>query len=81
LTAELAAWLDVPKEFELELSGVEEQSLRIALGVRSEYISKVDRPVLTINYRGGRMLGGEWAFVVDQSCLRILHDGLAEALG
>ena len=61
-------WLDHRTEFEIELSGVSNQSLRMTLGERDDLIYRPDRPALTVSYRGERMKA-EWFFVVDQTCL------------
>ena len=40
----------------------------------------MDRPVCEIRYAAERMPEGRWNFVVDQSCIRLLHEDLVRML-
>jgi len=86
LERELAEWLSLPldalSERRLtsshELAFVPGQELRLEFGPRADTIA--DRhEVLTVTFGAGS-LRGTTRLVTDQSCLRIFHEGLAEAL-
>lgn len=63
---------------EFELACLPEQSLRIALGDRSDTISD-SHPVVTISLTAGPMKG-EYHFLTDQSCLSIFSDELTREI-
>lgn len=46
---------------------------------REDIITSNDKPVVTIKFRVGRVVG-EFCFVTDQSCLRLFADDLAGAI-
>ena len=46
-------------------------------GIRSDLISSIDKPVVTIQYKFGKLCG-EFALITDQSCLRDFTKGLSQ---
>ena len=82
LLDELEQWLLKPKPISLELAKCRttRQSLTISLGVREDLICLLERPACTISYSSNSFEAGKWHFVVDQSCIRIFHEGLRAAL-
>lgn len=52
--------------------------LNLIFAARSDTISSEDKPVVTANYRIGRMTG-EFSFVTDQSCLKLFADEVNRA--
>ena len=83
----LREWLGLPlaqlRDHVLEIScgmgGLFDQSLCLTLGQRADTISD-GRPVATLEYIVGR-LRGELSYPVDQSCLRIMAEGIEAVLG
>ncbi|HKG48312.1 MAG TPA: hypothetical protein VKB02_16365 [Pyrinomonadaceae bacterium] len=73
--AHLEKWLSGPFEFELQLSPSSGPLVMLFLGVREDFISKVDRPVFSLKYSSSRMKS-EWCFVADHSCIDLLLQGL-----
>jgi len=71
----LEKWLSEPSEFELQLSASSEIFVTLFIGVREDFISKVDRPVFSLRYNSSRMKS-EWCFVVDRSSIDIFLQGL-----
>ena len=82
LLDELEQWLLKPKPISLELAKCRTtyQSLTISLGVREDLICSLERPACTISYCSNSFEVGKWRFVVDQSCIRIFHEGLRASL-
>jgi hypothetical protein len=86
LARTLGEWLSLsPAELRdraLELScgmgGLHDQSILLTLGRRDD-TSSMGRPVATVSYLVGRMRG-ELTYIVDQSCLRVLMEGIERAL-
>jgi len=72
---QLEKWLSGPFEFELQLSAAREPLVMLFIGVREDFISKVDRPVFSLRYSSSRMKC-ESSFVVDQSCINLFRQGL-----
>lgn len=64
----LEKWLSNPFEFELQLSVSSEPLVTLFIGVREDFISKVERPVFSLWYSSSRMKS-ESCFVVDRSCV------------
>jgi hypothetical protein len=86
LSAHLHEWLSLPAakqnatalELSCAMGSLFDQSLRLALGARSDTLAG-GRPVATLQFRIGRMQG-EFTYVVDPICLRILAEGIDEAM-
>jgi hypothetical protein len=71
----LENWLCNPFEFELQLSATNESLVTLFIGVREDFISKVDRPVFSLQYSSSRMKA-ESCFVIDRSCIDLFLQGL-----
>ncbi len=78
LREELTTWLREPHEFTLAL-GDESQALVVSIGIRDDVICSIEKAACTIRYGTSRLAIESW-FVVDQSCIRILRDGVQEWL-
>jgi len=86
LVGTLGEWLALPLgqlrdhslAFSCGMGGLFDQSLRLSLGQRDDTISD-GRPVATLEYIVGR-LKGELSYPVDQSCLRIMAEGIEGVL-
>lgn len=86
LSSFLRSWLHLPladqanhpPAFDANVGGLFDQSLIMSLGKRDDTIS-AGKPVATFRYIAGR-LRGELSFVTDQSCLRILSEGIDAVL-
>jgi hypothetical protein len=82
----LRAWLDLPVDEQArtvlytssELNGRYEEFLRLTFSPREDTISD-GHPVATFSYRHA-FVEGELRYVADQSCVRILADGIRDAL-
>jgi hypothetical protein len=79
-TDELESWLSTPKEISLGLSGDRHQIFDISIGVRPDTICSIDRPVFSLSHASRSFAIGRWSFVIDQSCVRCLLEGLHQAL-
>jgi hypothetical protein len=79
LWRQISRWMEQPFEFECDLGGGADNVLTSSLGIDPELICSVDRPVCTVSYHQGALLL-MWKAVVDQTCVRIFSDGLAQAL-
>jgi hypothetical protein len=73
-------WLSAPKPIRVGLCERGAQQLWISFDVSEDFICSIDRPVCEIRYAAERMPEGRWNFVVDQSCIRLLHDDLIRVL-
>jgi hypothetical protein len=71
----LENWLNNPFEFELQLSATNEPMVLLFVGVRDDFISRVDRPVFSLQYSSSRMKA-ESCFVIDRSCIDLFLQGL-----
>jgi hypothetical protein len=73
----LESWLAKPFEFELALSDNSEPvpEISICVGPRDDFISKIDRPVFSLNYTSFHMKS-EWYFVTDYTCINLTLQGL-----
>jgi hypothetical protein len=78
----LGEWQSNPNEFVCDLGGKElgDQRLTFAMGRNERLICSTLKPALTFSYSDGASMAGEWAFVVDQSCIRLCADELARIL-
>jgi len=78
----LKFWQISMKGFEVNIASREEkgQQLIISIGKSEELICSVSKPVCVISYSSGSAMQARWAFVVDQSCIRICTDGIAELI-
>jgi hypothetical protein len=75
----LESWLAKPFEFELDLSDNNEPvpEISVCVGPRDDFISKIDRPVFSLNYTSFHMKS-EWCFETDYTCINITLQGLNE---
>ncbi len=76
----LIRWLDANTGFCVVLSDDESQSLTISLGIDERFISSPTKPVFSGSYSAGPSFKVEWAFVVDQSCVRLMMEELKGVL-
>lgn len=81
LIVALGAWLEQPRPISIELcpAPAKDQSLVRSVGDVAGLITAADKPGCRIRYTGTVFRGGDWAFVVDQSCIRIFYDDLCAA--
>jgi hypothetical protein len=72
LNAKLLSWLNNRAEFRLELSPYSRQttSIHVGLGLDSQWICSIDKPVFCFQYKEGVSIIIETSFVVDQSCVQ-----------
>jgi hypothetical protein len=78
----LVEWQVNPSEFVCRL-GTEkggDQVLTFAVGRDANLICNVLRPACILTYECGAAMVGRWAFLVDQSCIRLCSDSLGEFL-
>jgi len=80
LIANLDKWLKFSESFFLEIADGNDQSLTFFLGDDSGLICSGDKPACVIKYVGTSFRGGEWAFVVDTSCIEVFNEGLRDML-
>ncbi len=78
LYAEIDDWLASPRPIRVDL-GEAHQAVRVQLDKQEHMISSLDRPVFELVYDTMRFCA-TIRFVTDQSCLRILRDGLGRWL-
>jgi hypothetical protein len=73
----LKSWLAKPFEFELALSDNSETvpEILVYIGPRDDFISKIDRPIFSLNYTSFHMKA-EWCFVMDYTCINLTLQGL-----
>ena len=76
----LNIWLSTPKSIRVGLCERGAQQLWISFDVSEDFICSMDRPVCEIRYAAERMPEARWNFLVDQSCIRLLHDDLTRVL-
>jgi hypothetical protein len=48
----------------------------VRIGKNEGLLFTRDKPALTLTYRGTPAMEGTWAFLLDQSCVRLGADGL-----
>lgn len=79
LLSKLKKWLESPGEISCSLSTpTSGQTLLISLGSHHNVIIDRGKSVICMTYEAGHAFKGEWAFVVDQSCVRIAVEELAQ---
>jgi hypothetical protein len=76
----LDAWLEGQALFSTSLVESPGQGFRIGLSLRDDVICSSDKPVFEVDYEAGFSVRTQWAYVVDQSCVRIASDELGELL-
>ena len=78
LCKKLDAWLELPEEFSCDLSEPTRsyQEIIFSLGRRPEFISSIDKPVFELQVIISPTVVSKYAFIVDQSCIRICRDEL-----
>ena len=79
LLRRVETWLANRDEFRVNIAG-EDQVLEVEILLREDSIVSRDKPSCTVRYRWGASVSTECAFVVDESCMRILHQELSLAL-
>jgi len=78
LRERLIEWHVNPSSFSIEL-GVrhgEGQQLAFAIGQDDGLIYSVGKPACMLTYACGSAMKGRWAFVVDQSCIRLCAESI-----
>lgn len=82
LRLHLLAWPANPGRFRCELGSPQAAAQRLSLsfGMEAELISSAEKPACRIDYQGGPSMAASWAFVVDQSCIRLAGDELGAVL-
>ena len=80
LIAELAEWLEKPKELSVDLSADVYEVFSISFEISKKLISSLEKPACTVTYASGSFQVGKWSFIVDQSCMRIFYDELKLAI-
>ena len=79
LLSKLTCWLDTPEEISCFLSmPASGQTLRVSLGSHHNVIIDRGKSVFCMTYEASHAFKGEWAFVVDQSCVRIAVEELTQ---
>lgn len=83
LLSNFEAWLDRRASFEQSIDATEgdDQFLRFSVGRSSAFIYTSEQPTFTVAARFGGYFSFESAFVVNESCVRLARDSLAELLG
>ncbi|QSI33331.1 hypothetical protein GNX71_28705 [Variovorax sp. RKNM96] len=81
LRERLVEWQVNPSAFTLELGAAKgDQQIAFAIGQVQGLICSVDKPACTLTYACGAAMQGRWSFVVDQSCIRLCAEAMAEFL-
>lgn len=82
LRRRLVEWQINPSDFVCDLGAGTggDQALTLSIGRDSELIYSVGKPTCALTYRCGASMSGRWAFVVDQSCIRLCAESLNEFL-
>ena len=79
LRERLVEWQVNPSAFALELGAAKgDQQLTLAIGQVQGLICSVEKPACTLTYACGAAMQGRWSFVVDQSCIRLCAEAMAE---
>ena len=81
---QLSKWLRTPIEefasdslnLKEELAGLDSQSFEIEFGSRDDLVISIGHIACTISYKTNALMG-QTSYVVDQSCIQILADGLS----
>jgi hypothetical protein len=76
IIAQLAQWLESPHPIELNFSPDRTQTFKLRFAVEPRVICSPEKPVCRMIYHSFLTTFG-FGCVVDQSCIRILHDSLA----
>jgi hypothetical protein len=79
LLMDFELWLTYGATFKREVETYLNSSIQFQLNQRRELISREDQPVFTFAYSVGS-LKLEYAYVVDETCVRIAADGLRAVL-
>jgi len=80
LREKLVEWQINPSGFKLEL-GVQsgnDQRLSFSIGRQKDLIYSVDKPAATISYLSGASMEAKWAWIVDQSCIRLCAESIKD---
>ena len=82
LRQRLVEWQVNPAGFTCELcdAAAEDQSLSMTIGRDERLIADLFKPAFIVTYDAGPSMAGRWAFLVDQSCLRLCAESLGEFL-
>jgi hypothetical protein len=78
LRQRLVEWQSNPAEFVCELCDAAEgdQRLALSIGRDDDLIYSAGKPACILTYACGASMTGRWAFVVDQSCIRLCAESL-----
>ena len=76
VAAELEKWTVDQAPFRLALVDTPGCRLSMSVGARDDFISSAMKPVFAMEYDRGPRLRAAWAYVVDQTCIRIMLEEL-----
>jgi len=78
LRARLDDWMACRSSFACQIcpEGHGDQTLMVSIGTRIDVICSTEKPTFTLTYQCGHSMVAEWAFVVDQSCMRGWRESL-----
>ena len=79
LVNEVEHWLKSPRNFKVQLCDNDQQLLSIAVEDKHRLITSKRKPVFSLACSSGRT-GFECHYIIDPTCLSILHEGLVSSL-
>jgi hypothetical protein len=80
LREKLVEWQVNPSSFSVEL-GIQsggDQRLSFSIGQEKTLIYSADKPAVTISYSCNASMESKWAWVVDQSCIRLCAESIRD---
>lgn len=81
LLTDFHRWRDEGMLFERRItSAVAGPNLSVSIGRDPGLIYSVDKPAFIVCYSNGAAMSGRWAFVIDQSCVRLAVESIAAIL-
>ena len=82
LLSNFDSWINERAHFQqsMEASGGSDQILRLSLGRASDFIYSSEKPAFTVAVRFGGYYSSDSSFVVDETCIRLARDSLANLL-
>lgn len=82
LQINMSKWLVSGDLFAIGLGAVGEgdQTLSIGLELDANLLCTASKPAFVVHYSSGSVMQARWAFLVDQSCIRICSDEIQAAL-
>ena len=76
LRSRLCEWLATQAPFAVRLVDEPGLSFSVAVAPSDTMISSASKPLFEVVYTAGRALNAAWAYIVDQSCVRIMLEEL-----